>query len=56
MVFKPLHKRLEEVFKQTSLRLDVVQQGYILSWLLVGIYEHPILKSSLIFKGGTAFK
>jgi predicted nucleotidyltransferase component of viral defense system len=56
MIFKPLRKRLEEVSKQTSLRLDVVQQDYILSWLIVGIFEHPVLKSSLIFKGGTALK
>ncbi len=56
MIFKPLRKRLEEVSKQTSLRLDVVQQDYLLSWLLVGIFEHPGLKSSLIFKGGTALK
>lgn len=56
MIFKPLRKRLEEVSKQTSLRLDVVQQDYILSWLLVGIFEHPALKSSLVFKGGTALK
>lgn len=56
MSFKPLRKRLEEVSKHTSLRLDVVQQDYILSWLLVGIFEHPALKSSLVFKGGTALK
>ncbi|MCP5504950.1 MAG: nucleotidyl transferase AbiEii/AbiGii toxin family protein [Chlamydiales bacterium] len=56
MTFKPLRKRLEEVSKQTSLRLDVVQQDYILSWLLLGIFEHPVLKSNLIFKGGTALK
>lgn len=56
IVAKPLRKRLEEVSKKTSLRLDIIQQDYILSWLLVGIFEHPALKSSLIFKGGTALK
>lgn len=53
---KPLRKRLEEVSKKAALRLDVVQQDYILSWLLVGIFQHPELRSSLVFKGGTALK
>ena len=56
MNFKPLRKRLEEITKKTGLRLDVVQQDYILSWLLVGIFQHPQLKSKLVFKGGTALK
>lgn len=56
MNLKPLRKRLEDASKETSLRLDVIQQDYILSWLLVGIFQHPELKSSLIFKGGTALK
>lgn len=53
---KPLRKRLENVSKETSLRLDIVQQDYILSWILVGLFEHPLLKAELIFKGGTALK
>lgn len=56
MNFNPLRKRLEKVSKEASLRLDVVQQDYILSWILVGIFQHTELKSSLIFKGGTALK
>lgn len=56
MILKPLRKRLEEASKKTSLRLDVLQQDYLLSWLLVGIFEHPLLSSCLIFKGGTALK
>lgn len=56
MNLKPLRKRLEDVSKETSLRLDVVQQDYVLSWLLVGIFQQPGLKSTLIFKGGTALK
>jgi len=56
MILKPLRKRLEEASKKNKVRLDVVQQDYILSWLLVGIYCHPLLKSTLVFKGGTALK
>lgn len=53
---KPLRKRLEEVSKSKNLRLDIIQQDYLLSSLLAGIFEHPILSSALIFKGGTALK
>lgn len=53
---RPLRKRLEEVSRKTALRLDVVQQDYVLSWLLVGIFQHSELSSILIFKGGTALK
>lgn len=56
MGFKPLRKRLEEISKKVNLRLDVVQQDYVLSWLLVGIFQHSELRSNLIFKGGTALK
>lgn len=42
--------------KRNGIRLDVLQQDYLLSWLLVGIYNHPLLKESLVFKGGTALK
>lgn len=56
MNIKPLRKRLEAVAKLTGKRLNIVQQDYLLSWLLKGIFQHPILKTSLIFKGGTALK
>ena len=52
----PLRKRLEKSAKATGLRLDVLQQDYLLSWVLVAIYQHPHLSTSLIFKGGTALK
>lgn len=56
MPLKPLRKRLEEVSKKMNLRLDVIQQDYILSWILDGLFEHHFLKNRLIFKGGTALK
>lgn len=55
-MIKPLRKKLEEASRKTSLRLDIIQQDYLLSWALIGIYEHPILKNSLSFKGGTCLK
>jgi len=56
MNIKPLRRRLDEISKKNALRLDVIQQDYLLSWVLVGIFQHPYLKSHLIFKGGTALK
>ena len=56
MNLRPLRKRLDEISKKTNIRLDVIQQDYVLSWLLVGIFQHPQLKSTLVFKGGTALK
>ncbi|MEM7175991.1 MAG: nucleotidyl transferase AbiEii/AbiGii toxin family protein [Chlamydiota bacterium] len=56
MSLQSLRKRLEAISKEKQLRLDILQQDYLLSWLLVGIFEHPQLKSNLIFKGGTALK
>lgn len=53
---KSLRKRLEEISRKTSLRLDIIQQDYLLSWILVGLFEHPLLKAELIFKGGTCLK
>lgn len=52
----PLRNRLENISKEANLRLDVIQQDYILTWILSGLFEHPLLKAELIFKGGTALK
>lgn len=51
-----LRKRLERMAKQTGRRLDVLQQDYLLSWALAALFQHPVIKSSLVFKGGTALK
>jgi len=55
-MIKPLRKRLEETAHKTGLRLDILQQDYLLSWVLVGIFNHPKLKNALLFKGGTCLK
>lgn len=35
---------------------NVVEKDYVLGWLLAGIYQHPALKDSWVFKGGTCLK
>lgn len=52
----PLRKRLEAVSKTEGIRLDVIQQDYLLTWILIGISRQEELRKSLIFKGGTALK
>lgn len=52
----PLRTRLDREKKKSGLTFETVQQDYLLSWVLSGLCEHPLLKEKLIFKGGTALK
>jgi len=52
----PLRNRLDRERKKNGITFETIQQDYLLSWLLSGLYEHPFLKEQLIFKGGTALK
>lgn len=56
MNIMPLRNRLDRETKKKGLRFETIQQDYLLSWILSGLYEHPSLKENLIFKGGTALK
>ena len=53
---KPLRARLEEARKRLGLPWEVVERDYLLSWMLAGIGGIESLRSSLVFKGGTALK
>lgn len=35
---------------------NVVEKDYVLGWVLAGIFNHPVLKDSWVFKGGTCLK
>ena len=35
---------------------NVVEKDYVLGWLLAGIFNHPALQESWVFKGGTCLK
>ncbi len=54
------HMELRSVFKDKaknrSLAWRVIEQDYILSWILYGIAHTEELQSTLAFKGGTALK
>ena len=47
---------LLSVSAATRLRPDVVEKDYMLGWLLAGIYNHPAIAKTWVFKGGTCLK
>ncbi len=49
-------REILRVAEQTSLNPHVVEKDYVLGWLLAGIYAHPELRDSWVFKGGTCLK
>lgn len=56
MNIMPLRNRLDRERKKSGLTFETIQQDYLLSWILSGLFEHSSLKEKLIFKGGTALK
>src|SRR6266571_2073050 len=53
---RPLRTRLQEARNRHGIPWDVLERDYILSWILAGIYQVPLLRETLVFKGGTALK
>lgn len=53
---KSLRKQVSDLKKSTGIEWDVIEQDYVLSWVLLGISRIEKLNTSLIFKGGTALK
>lgn len=53
---KPLRTRLEEARSRLGTPWEVLERDYLLSWVLAGISRVEPLRSTLVFKGGTALK
>jgi uncharacterized protein len=53
---RTLQTRLKEFSEQHQIKFEIIEQDYILSWVLFGIANHQILSKILVFKGGTALK
>ncbi len=51
-----LKARLHAHSQKRKVKWEIIEQDYILSWVLEGIASVPDLKNNLIFKGGTALK
>ena len=45
-----------EFSREFGLRANIVEKDYVLGWVLAGIFNHPEIGSSWIFKGGTCLK
>ena len=53
---KTLYNRLLRLREKKNVQWELLEQDYLLSWVLAGISQVEELKSNLIFKGGTALK
>jgi len=42
--------------ERLTLLPNVVEKDYVLGWMLAGIYAHPDIRGSWVFKGGTCLK
>ena len=51
-----LYKKLGQLRDKYGVSWDLLEQDYLLSWMLAGIAATPELRDMLIFKGGTALK
>lgn len=52
----PLRMRLDRERTRTKIQMNIIEQDYLLSWILYGISMVAELKENLAFKGGTALK
>ena len=53
---RPLRTRLLEARGRLGTPWEVLERDYLLSWVLAGISQVPVLQDTLVFKGGTALK
>ena len=53
---KPLILKIQEACKGKNVLQDIIEKDYALSYVLAGIANQPVLKKTLVFKGGTALK
>ncbi len=56
MTQKNLRQEFENYIESTRAKWNIVEQDYVLSWVLWGISQVSKSKSHLLFKGGTALK
>jgi len=51
-----LRRQISDIKAATGLGWDIIEQDYVLSWVLFGTSKIEKLRSTLVFKGGTALK
>jgi uncharacterized protein len=47
---------IQQKSRAIGVRDQQIEKDYILSWLLLGIAQHPQLSNQIVFKGGTVLK
>ena len=53
---KPFRSRIEKMYGSASIPFYVFERDYLMSWILAGISQVPLLHDTLIFKGGTVLR
>ena len=53
---RPLRTRLQEARRHLGIPWEALERDYLLSWILAGISRTPVLRDTLVFKGGTALR
>lgn len=53
---RPLRTRLLEARGRLGIPWEVLERDYLLSWVLAGISQVPVLPDILVFKGGTVLR
>ncbi len=48
--------RFKQIREKYNVQWELLEQDYLLAWMLAGIAATPLLKELLVFKGGTALK
>lgn len=47
---------VQRIAHQAGVSERMIEQDYVLTWMLIGLARHPVLGTSTVFKGGTALK
>ena len=53
---RPLRTRLQEARRGLGIPWEVLERDYLLSWVLAGISQIPVLEDSPVLRGGTALR
>ena len=56
MMGKSIYSLISQSHQSTGIPWHVIERDYLLSWILAGISQVPVLFDTLIFKGGTALR
>lgn len=49
-------KAVRRIARREKLPAGMVEKDYVISWLLKEVYDNPVIRENLAFKGGTALK